>query len=176
MSKKKGKRAPAAAIARHGPTPERQRHNSIHLVDGPVADSRGEYGQPYRVTGMLDRMLARRDITASMRDAGELFQRHYRVAATGGVRATDWHNEIRCGSGSMSERVLRAREARDLALRALGRMGEPCWECAWNVLGEEMTLREWALREGWNGRPLREETAKGILVGTLGALAAHFRL
>jgi hypothetical protein len=32
------------------------------------------------------------------------------------------------------------------------------------------------LREGWSGRPLREEVAKGILLGALGVLAEHFGL
>jgi len=37
-----------------------------------------------------------------------------------------------------------------------------------------LSMREWAMREGWGGRPLREEVAKGTLVGALGVLAKHF--
>jgi hypothetical protein len=32
--------------------------------------------------------------------------------------------------------------------------------------------REWAIRQGWGGRPVRQEQAQGILVAALGMLAA----
>jgi hypothetical protein len=34
-------------------------------------------------------------------------------------------------------------------------------------------LREWAIRQGWGGRPVRQEQAQGILIAALGMLAAH---
>jgi hypothetical protein len=37
-------------------------------------------------------------------------------------------------------------------------------------------LREWALRQGWGGRPVRQEQAQGMLVAALGLLAAHYGL
>jgi hypothetical protein len=37
----------------------------------------------------------------------------------------------------------------------------------------ERSVREWAMREGWGGRPVRQEQAQGILVAALGMLAAH---
>jgi hypothetical protein len=37
-------------------------------------------------------------------------------------------------------------------------------------------VREWALSQGWNGRPVRQEQAQGILVAALGMLAAHYGL
>ena len=30
------------------------------------------------------------------------------------------------------------------------------------------------MRQGWGGRPVRQEQAQGILVAALGMLAAHF--
>jgi hypothetical protein len=41
-------------------------------------------------------------------------------------------------------------------------------------VGLERSVREWALRQGWGGRSLRQEQAQGILVAALGVLAAHF--
>ena len=38
----------------------------------------------------------------------------------------------------------------------------------------ERNLREWAMRQGWGGRPVRQEQAQGILVAALGVLAGHF--
>jgi hypothetical protein len=30
------------------------------------------------------------------------------------------------------------------------------------------------MRQGWSGRPVRQEQAQGILIAALGVLAAHF--
>jgi hypothetical protein len=38
----------------------------------------------------------------------------------------------------------------------------------------ERSVRKWAMRQGWGGRPLRQEQAQGILVAALGMLVAHF--
>ena len=32
---------------------------------------------------------------------------------------------------------------------------------------------EWAIRQGWSGRPVRQEQAQGTLVAALGMLAAR---
>lgn len=34
--------------------------------------------------------------------------------------------------------------------------------------------REWAIRQGWGGRPVDQKEAKGILVAALGVLGRHF--
>jgi hypothetical protein len=34
--------------------------------------------------------------------------------------------------------------------------------------------REWAIRQGWGGRPVRQEQAQAILVAALGVLTTHF--
>jgi hypothetical protein len=44
----------------------------------------------------------------------------------------------------------------------------------WHVVGLQRSVREWAIRQGWGGRPVRQEQAQGILVAALGMLAAHF--
>jgi hypothetical protein len=44
------------------------------------------------------------------------------------------------------------------------------------VLGCGRSVREWALRQGWGGRPVRQEQAQGMLVAALGLLAAHYGL
>jgi hypothetical protein len=44
----------------------------------------------------------------------------------------------------------------------------------WHVVGLQRSVREWALRQGWGGRPVEQKEAKGILVAALGILAAHF--
>ena len=46
--------------------------------------------------------------------------------------------------------------------------------CVWHVIGMQTSIREWALRQGWGGRPVRQESAQGILVAALGVLAKHY--
>jgi hypothetical protein len=44
----------------------------------------------------------------------------------------------------------------------------------WHVVGLQRSVREWAIRQGWGGRRVRQEQAQGILVAALGMLVAHF--
>ncbi|MGZ9059751.1 MAG: hypothetical protein ACXW14_10980, partial [Burkholderiaceae bacterium] len=60
------------------------------------------------------------------------------------------------------------------ALDALGGHGLPAASCVWHVVGMQTSIREWALRQGWGGRPVRQENAQGILVAALGVLAKHY--
>jgi hypothetical protein len=38
----------------------------------------------------------------------------------------------------------------------------------------QRSIREWALPQGWGGRPVRVEQAPGILVAALGVLARYY--
>jgi hypothetical protein len=38
----------------------------------------------------------------------------------------------------------------------------------------QRSIREWALRQGWGGRPVRVEQAQGILVAALEVLAGFY--
>jgi hypothetical protein len=41
-------------------------------------------------------------------------------------------------------------------------------------VGLQRSIREWAMRQGWGGRPVRVEQAQGILVAALGAMVKHY--
>jgi hypothetical protein len=60
-------------------------------------------------------------------------------------------------------------------MAALGGPSTPAGSCVWHVVGLQRSVREWAIRQGWGGRPVRQEQAQGILVAGLGILATHFR-
>ncbi len=62
------------------------------------------------------------------------------------------------------------------ALDALGGPGSAAGSCTWHVLGCGASIREWAARWGWNGRPVGHAQAQGILVAALGVLARHYDL
>jgi hypothetical protein len=57
---------------------------------------------------------------------------------------------------------------------ALGRISSSAGSCVWPVVGLQRSVREWARRQGWGGRPVRQEQAQGMLIAALGILAAHF--
>jgi hypothetical protein len=46
---------------------------------------------------------------------------------------------------------------------ALGGLGSPAGSCG-HAVGLQRSIREWAMRQGWGGRPVRIEQAQGILV------------
>jgi hypothetical protein len=76
----------------------------------------------------------------------------------------------------MSVRQVDARRRVNAALDALGGHDSPAGSCVWFVVGLEMSVREWAARQGWSGRPVPQPIASGMLVAGLGVLAMHFGL
>jgi hypothetical protein len=73
----------------------------------------------------------------------------------------------------LNERQLHARRRVRETLQALGGISSPAGSCIWHVVGLQRSVREWAIRQGWGGRPVRQEQAQGILVAALGMLAVH---
>jgi hypothetical protein len=62
----------------------------------------------------------------------------------------------------------------DRALLAVGGIASPGGSALWFVAGLGYSVKEWAAREGWNGRTLNPHEAKGIVVTALGVLAVHY--
>jgi len=158
------------------PTPERLAHDRIAQATDTIADADGSIGQPWLVESMLQRMYRRGDIGPPEWRAGEEFARLFRRAHLDPLKATDMGRDSlrsQIGGPHGSDRARRRVMA---ALDALGGQASPCGSCAWFVLGCEFSVRQWALREGWGGKPLSETVAKGTLLGTLGVLAKHFGL
>jgi len=157
-----------------GPLPERHQHDRVTRDATTVADTLGAIGLPFRVEGLLGRLERHGDITAGQRHAGEEFGRLFALAHLDPIRAADLLRGERGGAASTGHGSERARRRISAALAALGGHGSPCGSAAWFILGCELSMREWAMREGWGGRPLRPEVAKGTLLGALGVLAKHF--
>jgi hypothetical protein len=78
------------------------------------------------------------------------------------------------GWDELNERQLDARRRVHEAMEMLGGISSPAGSCVWHVVGLQRSVREWAIRQGWAGRPIRHEQAQGMLVAALGMLAAHF--
>ena len=123
-------------------------------------------------------MLKGGKISHAMHDAALDFQASFTIASFDRMPTIDLMREVRSQPGSqssyMSDRQVGARQQVAHAIYALGGHGSPGGSCVWHVVGLQCSLREWAMRQGWNGKPVRQESAQGILVAALGVLAQHY--
>jgi hypothetical protein len=120
-------------------------------------------------------MLRAGTITKDMHDGARDFQAHFTIARFDVVRCMPL---VRLpgsgGPGDLTDAQVDARRHVGKALDALGGLGSPAGSCVWHVVGMQRSIREWAMRQGWGGRPIRVEQAQGILVAALGMLVAHY--
>src|SRR5512144_355042 len=90
--------------------------------------------------------------------------------STGCIIGVNWQGN----RAELTEAQIDARRRVDEAMDALGVLGSPAGGCVWHVLGLQRSVREWAMRQGWGGRPVRIEQAQGMLVAALGMLAGFY--
>jgi hypothetical protein len=129
----------------------------------------------HRTVDSLGKLLRSGAITDAMHAAGRAFQRDFQFAGLDPIRARRIMLPAGgCGAPELTESQLDARRRVHKALEALGGIGGPGGSCLWHVLGCGCSVREWALRRSWTGRPVRQEQARGVLIAALGVLARHF--
>jgi hypothetical protein len=158
-------------------TPERWQRGDVERTPHVIADEAGRPARPFRVVDTLAAMLRKGTITAAMRQAADDFHAQFILASLDPLRAADLNRLP--GAWREVPMSLRQAEARTKvwqALQALGGIASPAGSCVWHVVGCEWTVKDWALREGWGGRALSQETASGILVGSLGVLQGFYGL
>jgi hypothetical protein len=164
-------------------TPETMGPSQWRLQHGdftpPIREADPETGRPVqhrRAVDTLGMMLANGTITQEMHDAGATFRALFYVAALDGVTRSALVRQPGGSTDVLSERSLDARRRVAAALNALGGHDSAAGSCAWYVVGLEMSVREWAMRQGWGGRPVPPPQAQGMLVATLSVLAGHLGL
>jgi hypothetical protein len=120
-------------------------------------------------------MLRAGTITQEMHDAAKDLEAAFIIANFDPLRALPILRVPGTGRDpELNERQLHAQRRVHKAMAALGGSGSPAGSCVWHVVGLQRSVREWAMRQGWGGRPVRQEQAQGILVAALGVLAAHY--
>jgi hypothetical protein len=130
----------------------------------------------HRTVDTLGKMLRAGTITEEMHDAARDFQAAFIIAQLDALRALPLLRVPGTGrEPDLNERQLDARRRVHAAMQALGGISSPAGSCIWHVVGLQRSVREWAMRQGWGGRPVRQEQAQGILIAGLGMLAAHAR-
>ena len=139
------------------------------------ADPDGRPVLHHRVVDTLGKMLRAGTIDEAMYDAAKDLQASFIVANLDPLRALPILRVPGTGRDpDLSERQLDARRRVQEAMQALGGMSSPAGSCVWHVVGLQSSVREWAMRQGWNGRAVEQKEAKGILVAALGMLASHY--
>jgi hypothetical protein len=128
----------------------------------------------HRTVDTLGKMLRAGTIDEAMHDAAKDFQAAFIVANLDPLRALPILRVPGTGRDpDLNDRQLHARRRVHKSLEALGGISSPAGSCIWHVVGLQLSVREWAMRQGWGGRPVRQDQAQGILVAALGVLAAH---
>jgi hypothetical protein len=128
----------------------------------------------HRTVDTLGRMLTSATIDQAMYDAARDFQAAFTIANLDPIRAAPILRVPGGRTENVNDRQIDARRRVHAAMQALGGIGSPAGSCVWHVVGLQRSVREWAMRQGWSGRPLEQKEAKGILVGALGSLAGLY--
>ena len=169
MAKKKRRRgASTPELAR--PPAERYQHDLVELLDHAIADEDGRAARPYRSVDILAAMERREAITADMRQAGEDFRIRFRAALLDPLKASRLEYHTPSHGDGPGLRIKIARDNVWAALGAVGGVDRPGGSCLWHVVGCETSLKEWATERAH----ISQETASGVLIGSLGMLAAHY--
>ena len=128
----------------------------------------------HRTVDTLGKMLRAGTIDEAMHDAARDFEADFIVANLDPLRALPILRVPGTGrKPELNDRQLHARRRVHQALQALGGLSSPAGSCVWHVVGLQRSVREWAVRQGWGGRPVDQKAAAGILVAALGVMAAQ---
>lgn len=171
------RRAKQAAQAREDlskPSKWRLQHGGF---SEPIREADPETGSPVQHRRAVDTvalMLANGTITPEMHDAAVVFRTKFRTAALNGLQPMPWDRVPGGSSDGITEQQASARWHVAEAMDALGGFGSAAGSVVWHVVGLECSVREWAQRQGWGGRPVGAPQAQGMLVAALGVLSAHY--
>jgi hypothetical protein len=139
------------------------------------ADPEGRPVVHHRTVDTLGIMLRAGTITKAMHDAARDFQAQFTIACYDTLVCMRFQRDPSRGNrAELTETQIDARRRVSAAMDALGGLGSPAGSCVWHVVGLQHSIREWAMRRGWGGRPIGEKPAQGVLIAALGVLARHY--
>jgi hypothetical protein len=152
--------------------PHKVRGRELEEVREKDPDGRIVYH--HRTVDTLGKMLRAGTIDQAMHDAAKDFQAAFIIAQLDPLRALPVLRVPGTGrEPDLNDRQLDARRRVHQSLEALGGLSSPAGSCVWHVVGLQRSVREWAMRQGWAGRPVDHKAAAGILIAGLGMLAAY---
>jgi hypothetical protein len=132
----------------------------------------GKPATRHRTVDTLGKMLKSGTISPEMYDAGQTFQENFALASLDSLRALPLVRQIGTGGpGDFTDLQLIARRRVSKTIDRLGGIGSLPASAIWHIIGLQQSARQWSMRSGWGGRPIRPELAAGILVAGLEILA-----
>lgn len=176
MGKKSGRKAKPAVEDLSRPTHWRLQHGEFGAPGRLLDPVSGTPVTHRRAKDLLGKLTENGTIDPVMRDAGEQFHMQFRGAALAGIGTSKLVWVAPSTGDSMTDHIVSSRRRVIRAIDVLGGIDSIGGTCAWHVIGEEMSIREWAMRQGWRGRPVHHVHAQGVLVTVLGVLVGHYRL
>ena len=156
------------------PSAWRRQHGDIEAGYRGTDPDTGAVVTHHRATDTLGMMLSHGTITDAMHSAGLTFRFLFRTAQLDSMGNSSLARSPGRATPGSSDHHVTARLRVAEALDVLGGHDSAAGSCAWHVLGCQSSVREWAVRQGWGGRPVPSPQAQGMLVATLSVLAAHF--
>lgn len=158
------------------PSKWRLQHDGFPEPNREADPDTGSLVQHRRTVDTLRQMPAKGSIAPQMHEAGCIFRTLSRSAAIDRMATSQLIRVDGSNADSLSTRQLDARRRMLRTFDALGGHVGPARSCVWFVVGLEMSVPEWATRQGWCGRPVPQPIASGMLVVAPGILILHFGL
>lgn len=160
----------------------RRQHDPVEAVaEGEVVtDAQGGIGGARKVVDTLDVMVRCGSLTSGQEKAGRQFQDDFGYAHLDQLKANDMLQPLAGKGGTIGSYGRTIAEARDRvagAIHMLGGVGSPAGRMAWEVLGEQRSIREHCERTILApGRTLNRRTATAMLVDVCEALRLHYEI
>jgi len=140
-------------------TVERTRHDPVVSASSQTLDSDGRISAPHRVVDTLEIMEAAGTITQVMRAAGTAFRDDFHRAHLAPIKAAPMDRagmgtmlRTPYGAGANTGAAERAGKRIQSQMALLGGIKSLAGSCAWAVLGEQQSLRQWAIERGVEAR------------------------
>ena len=149
----------------------------VERMPQQIPDAEGRAGHPHRVYDTLATLFRNGSIDRDELAAGRQFEEAFRLARLDPLHASNPARIKASGVLDLSNGMVAGRESVARAMATLGGYASPAGSALWWVLGCGHTIKEFARSTQFGGgRSLDEKTAKGLFVGALGVLAAHYGL
>lgn len=135
-------------------------------------DIEGQPTEHFRLVDTLYLMFRNGTIDLPMHDAGQAFANDFVLAGLQGHKAINYDPAGGMGTTgeSITERAAFARRRVHRALDAVGGLDRMGGSVLWDVLGEGMSLNQWA-----RNHRLDPKVSRGVLMATLAVLARMYR-
>lgn len=164
------------------PTPERFRQGDLERVETIVTDDQGyavATTMPLKAVGILMSLFKRGAITATQAHAGAYFRIKFRKAALDQLMAADIERPKVSGrhrTPILPSAIENARESVTKAVNAAGGRASLCGSCLWDIIGMEMTIKDWCGLQAGRKKPMSQHQATGVLIAALEILEKHYGL